>query len=195
MSPECQRVNIPKADLEKAFCALLGDLSEIAAENLAKFRKKVLEKWHARQGGVLDEQRRLKERLQRLERQRKTLVDKLVDGTISDDVYKAKEKQLTLDITTAKLQTNDAKLAEFEVEEALNNAEFVLTNPERLWIDANVEIRQRFQRLLFPEGLSYTKENGFGTAVSSSLYELLGTFSTDVSDMAPPRGIEPLFSG
>jgi len=39
----------------------------------------------------------------------------------------------------------------FEVEEALNNAEFVLRNPERLWLDANVEIRHRFQSMLFRE--------------------------------------------
>jgi len=191
----CQRVNIPKNDLEKAFCSLLSDLSEVARENLVRFRKKVLEKWYARKGDVLDEQRRLTEGLKKLERQRKTLLDKLVDGTVGDDVYKAKEKQLTLDIALVKSQMNDAKLDEFAVEEALNNAEFVLTNPERLWIDASVEIRQRFQKLLFPEGLSYTKEDGFGTGVSSSVYELLGTFGTDVSALAPPRGIEPLFPG
>jgi hypothetical protein len=65
----------------------------------------------------------------------------------------------------------------------------------RLALLTNVEIRQRFQKLLFPEGLSYTKEKGYGTGVSSSLYELLGQIGTDMSDMAPPRGVEPLFPG
>jgi hypothetical protein len=195
MNRECRRDNIPKVDLDKAFCDLLGDLSDVARVNLTKFRRKVLEKWYSKKGDALDDQCRLKERLKKLERQRKTLLDKLVDGTIGDDVYKVKEKQLSLDIALVKSQRNDSKLDEFEIEEALNSAEFILNNPERLWIDANAEIRQRFQKLLFPDGLSYTKADGFGTGVSCCVYELLGQIGTDMSDMAPPRGIEPLFPG
>ena len=191
----CLGVNVTRDEIEKAFCNLLSEMSDVARENLTKFRRRVLEKWYARMGDVLDEQRQLKGRLKKLEHQRATLLDKLVDGTVSDDVYKAKEKQLTLDIALVKSQLNDAQLDEFDIEGALNHAEFLLTNPERLWIDANVEIRQRFQKLLFPEGLSYTKEGGFGTGVSSSVYELLGQIGSDVSQLAPPRRIELLFPG
>jgi hypothetical protein len=58
-----------------------------------------------------------------------------------------------------------------------------------------IEWRQRFQKAVFPEGLGFTSEKGFGTATSSSFSNALWRREGGKSPMAPPRGIEPLFPG
>ena len=191
----CSGMIIPKEDLEKAFCGLLMDVGELSREVLTKFRKKVMEKWLTRHADVIKDQERMKERLKALEQQRSRLLDKFVEGAVDDALYEAKERQLALDIALVKSQVHDTQLDAAQVEEALNSAEFLLRNPDRLWLEANVEIRQRFQKLLFPKGLIYAKKTGFGTVVSDSAYGVLVQFAGCLSPMAPPRGVEPLFPG
>jgi hypothetical protein len=47
---------------------------------------------------------------------------------------------------------------------------------------------QRFQKVLFPDGLEYDPVEKFGTGENAWPVRLIGEFSAPVSSMAPPRG-------
>jgi hypothetical protein len=51
------------------------------------------------------------------------------------------------------------------------------------------------QGALFPDGLTYDPDNGFGTALTRWPVTAIKELAATENRMAPPRGIEPLFAG
>ncbi len=61
---------------------------------------------------------------------------------------------------------------ELDVEAVLGFAEHALSNAAYLWQEFPLELRQRFQAVLFPEGLSFDGEK-FGTAQTCCAFQYL----------------------
>jgi hypothetical protein len=53
-------------------------------------------------------------------------------------------------ILFVRIELEEARLEEIDVEGLLGFAEHVLGNAARLWLDATADQRQRLQRVLFP---------------------------------------------
>jgi hypothetical protein len=69
-------------------------------------------------------------------------------------------------------------------------AERVSLNASRLWLEANLEQRQRFQAFLFPKGLQVA-EGEIRTPVTASFYEELQAVTTPEERLACLEGFEP----
>lgn len=52
----------------------------------------------------------------------------------------------------------------------------------------------RFQKMVFPEGISYDKKSGFGTAKLGLIYQLNRDFKNDKSSLVDITGLEPVTS-
>ena len=70
----------------------------------------------------------------------------------------------------------------------------------KLWVDADVEMRQKFQRAIFPDGVILnTKTRDFGTTKISPVYRYIPTkkdlSETEKSLLVIPPGIEPGLPG
>ena len=84
---------------------------------------------------------------------------------------------------------------EFDVAMVIKLACSMVQNAGRLWYKLQtVENRQRLQRALFPEGLVYDHENRFGTSISTWPIRVMKGNIDPPNRLAPPRGVEPLFS-
>lgn len=57
----------------------------------------------------------------------------------------------------AEIDQHDQRTEELDIEAVLGFAERVSLNASRLWLEANLDQRQRFQAFLFPEGLRSRK--------------------------------------
>ena len=64
----------------------------------------------------------------------------------------------------------------------------LLRNVGRAWLEASLDQRQRLQKVLFPEGLSFDGEE-FGTAVTSLAFNHFEALRPTGTDLASPRGI------
>jgi hypothetical protein len=64
-----------------------------------------------------------------------------------------------------------------------------------IWDRMGIEWRQRFQKTVFPDGLSYTSEKGFGTTTTSLYINALRAKEQEESQLARPRGVEPRLPG
>jgi hypothetical protein len=58
-----------------------------------------------------------------------------------------------------------------------------------IWDRLGIEWRQRFQKTVFPDGLAYTSEKGFGTVASSRFINILRSVDEGKSQMARPPGV------
>ncbi len=94
---------------------------------------------------------------------------------------------------------------ELEKEAIVDVAVSFMANAGRLWTLASLGDRQRFQKMLYPDGISYSTTEGFGTALMGLCYQEISlievenqkeadkdTASFDENNtMVPQEGIEP----
>jgi hypothetical protein len=101
--------------------------------------------------------------------------------------YERQRDKLREDIALVRIELEDAKLEEIDIEGLLGFAEHVLTNAARLWIEASPEQKTRLQQVLFPNGLTL-QDGKFGTATTCFAFtQLTEIFSPD-SGVASPTG-------
>ncbi len=193
----CRAVNVRAEALEGAFMGLLKEIKIESSPLLQRFRQRVLEEWQVRHAEVIASAvGRWKAQAETLAKKQAVLLDRMLDGTVDEATYRTKNAELTQQIAVARVRYQEAAGDEFNIETALRLACLMVQNAGRLWYKmTQVDRRQRLQRALFPDGLVYHQEMGFGTAANTYPVEVLREFSADGSRMAPPRGIEPLFPG
>jgi hypothetical protein len=61
---------------------------------------------------------------------------------------------------------------EFDIEAVINFAIFALGDTSRFWIEGSLDQKQRFQRVLFPEGVTFDGER-FGTPATCLAFSYL----------------------
>ena len=193
---DCRSVNIRAEELEAQFMKLLYEVKIESSPLLQKFREYVLDEWQLRHAETIAAQAKLKMDGEKLTRKQALLLDKMLEGTVDENTYRRKNKELSKQIAQAKADYLQAAGEEWDIEVAIDLACLMVQNAGRLWVQMkDVNRRQRLQKALFPEGLEYGMESGFGTVVSSYPVRVLRGFSAESSKMAPPRGIEPRSSG
>jgi site-specific DNA recombinase len=186
----CRKTNLPRRDLEAKFLSLLDRLRP-RPELVALFKAIVLDHWKARHEEVAAQRTAAERKITDLKRRKDQLVEAFVfQKVIDEDTYKEQLAKLNEAMVMAEIDQHDQRTEELDIEAVLDFAERVSLNTSRLWLEANLEQRQRFQAFLFPEGLQVA-EGEIRTPVTASFYEELHSFTTPEECMACLEGFEP----
>ena len=158
---------------------------------MALFRTAVLDVWKQRSAAARNLRTDLERRLHELER-REALLDEafLYQKQIDPKTYERQRDKVREEITLARIELEDSRLDELDVEGIVGFAEQVLANAARLWMAGTPDQRQRLQRVLFPEGLRL-KGDRFGTTVTCLAFNQLQENPSMESGLASPAGFEP----
>jgi site-specific DNA recombinase len=187
----CGGVSVRRADIEQQFVNLL-DAVRPKPEYLRLFKAVVLDVWKEKEAEAAALCRAADRRLQELEKKKKSLIDAFVyRHAIAEDVYASENSRLDEEITVARIEANEAKWDHFDVESVLAFAEYVLSHASRLWMEFNLDQKQRLQRVLFPNGLTYEKGQ-FGTAATNTIFTQLRLVGSEENQVASPTGFEPV---
>ncbi len=191
----CQNncVSVRKNDLEKLFLAHLKQMTP-KKEYVALFRASVLDVWEERKKEASSQARELDRRLEELEHRRNQLETAfLFDKSISKDTYDRQYDALRQEMALTKVAKYDQELDEIDIEGLLACAERLLLSPAQQWLAFSLDQRQRFQKILFPAGLSY-KNGRFGTAQTCVAFEIIAECESSPDGLVRPAGIEPATS-
>jgi len=60
-----------------------------------------------------------------------------------------------------------------------------ISNISHQWFDLPDELKPRFQKLIFPQGMPYTKSDGFGTITLNLIFEINQSFCGKI-----PRSVD-----
>ena len=60
-----------------------------------------------------------------------------------------------------------------------------------MWANGSLDLKQRLQRLIFPQGLTYDLES-FRTVGIANIFTKIGALKAPYNEMVLPRGFEPL---
>lgn len=184
----CAGMRRTRNDYHAEFEALLQDITRVCSPQLKLFRMRVTYHLRKLQGEVHVTNERSARRLEQLRAQGAKLLDKLLDATITDEVYKAKNAAIEAEIAIATSEARDAQIDTFDLDATCAKADQVLANLGILWRDAQGDGRRRFEAALFPHGLSYDRETGFRTALDTCVFSVLRQPEFEISTMAPPSG-------
>lgn len=143
--------------------------------------------------------RSLRKDLKKLEEERLAIIKKNINGIIPDSMakellveYTEKEKELHGELSSLRTVDYDIDTILEEGMDALSDIGKTLTNIEE------PEKRFRFQKWLFPEGLTYDGEK-FGTTRIPLILRLkkntLSGILTESSSLVVPTGLEPVTRG
>jgi hypothetical protein len=94
-------------------------------------------------------------------------------------------------MTLAEMEQHGQRAEELDVEAVLAFAEKISLSASRMWLEADLAQRQRFQALLFPEGLQVV-DGEVRTPISVSFYNELGSFIPSEERLVSPTGFEPV---
>lgn len=186
---KCHAPNIAKAVFETQFIEFLQKLSPKAGD-ARLFKSVVTDAWQKKQNEIGQDIALFDKQIQKAEDEKQKVIDLakrgvLDDETAKDELAKAKEK-----IALLRIERNEYQIDEFDLEAGLNFCLFFMENVHRLWHEATLAQKIKFQEMVFPKGVTYDYER-FGTTEIASIYELKQAISEKKSTMVPPEGLEP----
>jgi site-specific DNA recombinase len=190
---KCKGVNEPKEKLESLFLKHLDKLKP-SPESIRLFKAVMLDSWKEKHADSQRTFQKLKKDLESLKERKNQLVDLLLVKTLDPKTYQEQTDRLQVEIGLKELEVSQIHEEDLDLEGILDFAEFVISNPEKLWKDSALNQKQRFQKVLFPQGLKFGNQE-FGTSESAPIYTLISQSQTPVNTLVAPRGIEPRSNG
>lgn len=178
----------------KALLAKIKPNEEVASA----FREIVLRQWNNEYKDAINVSQRIDIDLAALQQKKSRVIDLFIEDKLSASDKDQKLREIQNDIADLELQRVDAGSEVTNKEQIVDSAVMLLTHADQFWNLGNLEVRKGIQDLIFPEGLSYSFSEGFGTAKLSESHLLIEKVTTN-GDLSPSlvtsRGIEPRLPG
>ena len=184
---------IPKLNLEKEFLKYLQKVTP-KEEFLKVFKETFLTLWQERGKRFELEAKQYETRIAEIEAKKKRICEMREDGSYTKEEFLERKQEIDNQIAAAKISMAECRIDQFDIEAALAYAIAFIRDLGRQWFDLPTEIRPRFQKLLFPEGIPYTRNKGFGTAKLSVIFELNQQSHGSKYHTVDRSGVEPLTS-
>lgn len=170
---------INKKELESDFIKCLNEVTP-KKEFLVVFKTTVLDVWGKKGFDFKIDAQNYERQLTVLEEKRKSIFEMREDGSYTPKEFRERKGEIENRIMATKISLSETRIEQFDIESVLSYANNFITNLGRQWLDLATS-HSRFQKMVFPEGISYIRGKGFGTAKLGLIYELNRTCGTEKS--------------
>lgn len=142
---KCRTVKVSKEALETKFIALVQALQPEPAY-VRLFNAIVLDVWRGEQREQVSVRSSLEKRVTALRSRLERVEDAFLhERAIDSQTYAAQRDKLREQVALAELELSEARMDQFDVEGILGFAEHVMTNAARLWMELDLDQKQRLQ--------------------------------------------------
>jgi site-specific DNA recombinase len=180
----------PKENLEKEFVEYLGKI-RLKEKFLAVFKESVLDLWQENGKKFELEAKQYEKRITLLEAKKKRIYEMREENTYTTEEFLERKAEIENQITATRISLNETNIEQFDLEGALIYATNFIRDLGRQWFDLSFQLRPRFQKLVFPEGIPYKRGEGFGTAKLGRIYETNQICGEEKSRVVDRAGLEP----
>lgn len=143
-------------------------------DRVAKLHKEILlRSWNFEYGNALDNAKRINREIERYRDLRFKTNNKFIEDKITEADKNAQIATIDAEVETLNREKVDADNYVSEKEQIVDDGMSFITEPDLFWNRANTQVRQAIQKLLFPNGLVYDFETGFGTVDMNENYLLI----------------------
>lgn len=192
-----KKVSKSSDEIHKEFKFILSQI-RYKEGRLKLFKQIVLTRWCDEYDDALKSAHEINQDIEKLRQERSKTIRKFTNDQIS---YLEKEdivKEIDAEITTLQDKKVEADIYANQKEKIVNNALLFLKDPSEFWNRAPLQIQKRVQHTIFPEGLSYDFEKGFGTIKINESYQLIRKIAPEGdfdNILVAATGIEPVTLG
>jgi site-specific DNA recombinase len=138
--------------------------------------------WDTQNRGNVSDADALAKTLASIERRKERLLHNMEEGILSDEDFRPRYEQLNTQIHATRERLSAVTRDSLDVDTAIDYLSHLLWNAQILWGTSDLDTKQRLQRAIFPNGLKYASDGGFGT-VSNEFFQLLPGQSDTAGDV------------
>lgn len=171
---------IPKKILEEEFVNFLSRIIP-KYKFLLVFKESIIDLWKER--GIQHEgvMKRHEAYLALLEAKRNRIFDMREDGSYTKDEFQQRKMEVENEIVSYQMALKSRQTDVFDIEKTLTHAIDFIGSLSQKWLILPLSWQRRFQKLVFPEGIPYFRNQGFGTIKLGYIFELISTFGIQKS--------------
>lgn len=181
---------IKKVSIEDDFGTLLRRIKP-SPRFFDYFREASIAYWTEKRDTLTAKAREHQSRIEELRVQHKNVCLMRERGEYDAALFRERKDEIDAAIATETFSLNGEDLGGFDMVAGVEYAERFISDVEARWATLNPQFRPRFQKLVFPAGISYDRNNGFGTVKVGCIFELNQGFDPANSSIVPRRGFEP----
>lgn len=176
-NPTCHLAHkgIAKDDVENAFKQKLSEITP-KKEFLGRLRIKVSKKWEQKTHWLALDIAATERQLKTLEEKRERIFEMREEGSYTKEEFAERKQRVDTEIAEIKNARGRANVQQDNLNHRLSNLEQSLSDLGVLWSAVPDHLRPRFQKLVFPSGIVYKQNAGFGTGDLGLLFALSRTF-------------------
>ena len=180
----------PKEKVETEFKGYLGTI--IPNESRLKlFKEVVVDVWETKKKEAGIDIKRTEAKIAKLEEDRGKTIDLLRKGTLTEEEGRLELNRIRKELEFANLEKSEIENDKFNVRTAVDKCVEALKNSHKFWLNLeSVEQKQRFQKLIFPDGAIY-ENPGFRTTQMGLLFQLIPNTGGEKTSLVRPGGFEP----
>ena len=179
---------IAKNIIETAFSMYLEKITP-KERFLSILKDTISDLWHEKGNHFKLEVKKQEKTLNMLDAKRKRIFGMREDESYTKEEFQERKEEVEKEITATKILLNENHIEQFNIEEALNHAINFILNFGKQWSDFSPQLCSRFQKLVFPEGIPYHQNTGFGTTRLGLIYNLNQQFGDKKSHLVDCAGI------
>ena len=180
---KCPGINIRGDRIEEQFTDFLKTF-QMKPEFVALFSEIVLDIWHDQQANARELAAARRRQITELEGQRQRLLEVFIyKQAINQETFQEQLDRLEAEIGSLRIDAEDDQADDLNVKAVLQFAQRMLSNPVEFWQAAPLDQKQRFHRVLCPEGVAVTGEGIVGTPVTAPVFNLLRTDGADKTNL------------
>lgn len=183
-------LNARKEPVETKFYEHLKSIQP-EQKTLGLFESIVKDVWVTKQSDRVKRQNRIKLALQTLAETRDRIESLRIDDKIDDDTFQRRLGKVRSDIEQKNIELNGISIELDDIDGCLEYCKYFLSNVADLWRDASLNLKQRFQTLIFPDRIYYEQES-FRTTRTALIFKQLQPKSLPESYLVAPTGFEPV---
>src|SRR3989344_159319 len=191
-NPECilRGKGIAKKDMEDAFIALLEQITPTQAFT-AYFEAVVLGHWQNKSAELLHQSSTHEKDMEQLKAKRKSIFEMREDGVYTNTEFRERIQDIDNQLMVVKMAMGEANIDHYDLEAGINYAKQSIHHLAKQWLNLEIGLRAKFQKLVFPAGISYDKISKFGTPQLGLIFTLNQVYNGPKLDLVPPVGLEP----
>ncbi len=176
--------------MELAFCNHIDSFS-LKVEHIAKLKRYIKEEFLIQTKGQRKEIEEHESRLKKIEEKQSSLIQKNLDGVLSDTILKQELDKLEKEDTNIRgVLMHTGSTLDLDIDGAIAHTEEYLKKPSITWQKSSLKTQQALQWFQFPLGTTFENKI-FGTPEVANVFKVKEAFQPLEYSVVDRRGLEP----
>lgn len=158
------------------------------------FKEIVLRRWNDEFRFAAEHNARLNREAEEISEKKSRIIDLFIDGKLTEAEKTDKLAEIQKDVVVLKIQSMEADKYATKKEEIIDAALLFMSDAGLFWNLGDITVKRRVQDAIFPDGVIYDFDSGFGTVKLAESYQLMQAISAgkfENSTLVATGGFEP----